>query len=246
MSNTSGMQPSARRRTVPAAFLMAMTLAGTALAGALDDGVAAYDRGDYATALQLLQPLANARNVAAQYNLGHMYALGEGVQQDYAEAAKWFRKAADQGEASAQLNLGVMYSKGQGVPQDYGEAGRWFRRAADQREAKAQFNLGLMYDKGQGVPQDYTEAGKWYREAAEQGDARAEFNLGVMYTEGQGMPPDYVEAYKWLNLAAFRFPASEAGNRERAIKRRDSVASKMTPQQIAEAQKLAREWKPTR
>ena len=58
----------------------------------------------------------------AQYNLGIMYAKGQGVPQDYAEAVKWYRLAADQGIPTAQNNLGFMYAKGEGVPQDYSEA----------------------------------------------------------------------------------------------------------------------------
>ena len=94
---------------------------------------------------------------------------------------------------------------------------------------------------GQGVPQDYAAAVKWNRLAAEQGDAEAQHNLGVSYHRGEGVPQDYVQAHMWFNLAASRAPASE---RDEAIKMRNVAASNMTPAQIAEAQKLAREWKP--
>ena len=97
---------------------------------------------------------------------------------------------------------------------------------------------------GQGVPQSYAEAMKWYRLAAEQGHAWAQFRLGMMYREGRGAPPDFVQAYMWLNLAASQFPTSQTDNRDSAIKNRDRAASKLTPAQIAEAQMLAREWKP--
>ena len=129
-------------------------------------------------------------------------------------------------------------------PQDHAEALKWFRLAAEQGDAGAQYNLGVSYDQSQGVPQDYAEALKWYRLSAEQGNADATHNLGGMYAEGNGVPQDYVQAHMWFNLAASRAPASEAGVRDMAIKGRDIVASKMTPEQIAEAQKLAREWKP--
>jgi TPR repeat protein len=103
-----------------------------------------------------------------------------------------------------------------------------------------------MYYTGEGVPQDYAEAIKWYRKAAEQGDARAQFNLGNMFRTGKGVPQDYVEAHRWLNLAAANYPASEKEKRDRAASNRDNVAAKMTPAQIAKAQKLAREWKPVK
>jgi TPR repeat protein len=101
-----------------------------------------------------------------------------------------------------------------------------------------------MYDNGQGVLQDYVEAARWYRRAAEQGVATAQANLADMYAFGRGVPQDYVLAHMWFNLAASRYPASEIDARKKAIHNRDLVASKMTPAQIAEAQRLAREWKP--
>ena len=141
-------------KRILAAVILALMLTGGAAAGPLEDAVAAYKRGDYATALRLWRPLAEQGNAQAQYNIGIMYESGKGVPQDYAEAVKWFRLAAEQGDADAQYNLGVMYGKGQGVPQDYAEAVKWFRLAADQGDADAQYNLGVMYGKGQGVPQD--------------------------------------------------------------------------------------------
>ena len=107
--------------------------------------------------------------------------------------------------------------------------------------AKAQVNLGLMYRNGQGVPQDYAEAVQWYRKAAEQGDATAQLSLGLMYGMGQGVPRDLTQAHMWLNLAASRFPLGV--KRDVSVKSRDDVAKVMTPAQIAEAEKLAREWR---
>jgi uncharacterized protein len=143
--------------------------------------------------------------------------------------------------ARAQFNLGVMYTKGEGVPPDPTEALKWYRLAAAQGVARAQFNLGVMYTKGEGAPQDFTEALKWYRLAAAQGDADAQFNLGVMYSYGHGIPQDYVQAHKWFNLAATN--STTAPDRDKAVEARDALATLMTPAQIAEAQKLAREWK---
>ena len=112
---------------------------------------------------------------------------------------------------------------------------------AEQGNADAQYSLGLAYHEGEGVPQDHAEAVKWYRLAADQGEAKAQANLGLMYAIGEGVPQDYVLAHKWINLAASRLTGEE---REKRVKARDSVAEKMTPEQIAEAQRLAREWKP--
>ena len=121
---------------------------------------------------------------------------------------------------------------------DVATAVKHMQVAAKQGDAAAQFNLGLSYYNGEGVPQDYVEAVKWYRMAAEQGTVGAQSNLGVAYFYGQGVPQDYVLAHMWLNLAATHGNSSDAENR-------DTVAKKMTRDQIAEAQRMAREWKPT-
>jgi TPR repeat protein len=162
---------------------------------------------------------------------------------DFETAYRLMKPLAEQGDAFAQYNLALFYSKGQGVPQDYAEATKWYRKAAEQGDADAQYNLALYYSKGQGVPQDYAEAAKWYRRAAEQGNTMAQLNLGFMYGTGQGVPQDYVMAHMWYNLAASRFSVLEKEARENAVKNMDIAASMMTPAQIAEAQRLAREWK---
>jgi uncharacterized protein len=189
--------------------------------------------------------LAEQGNADAQNELGLKYENGRGVQQDFGEAVRWYRKAADQGLAMAESNIGTMYIYGRGVPRDYDEAMKWYRKAADQNLPLAQFNIGTMYLNGNGVRQDYAEAMKWYRRAADQGLADAHYNLGTMYRDGLGVHQDYVQAHKWYSLAAASVPASETENRTRAVKNRDRIAAKMTTAQIAEAEKLAREWKPT-
>ena len=90
--------------------------------------------------------------------------------------------------------------------------------------------------------QDYAEAVKWYRKAADQGFDRGVGALGAKYALGQGVPQDYVEAHKWFNLAASRFPPGQI--RDKAAELRDDLAKQMTSEQIAEAQRLAREWRP--
>jgi TPR repeat protein len=116
------------------------------------------------------------------------------------------------------------------------------REQGERGDINAQFALGFMYQDGRvkGVPQDYAEAAKWYRLAADQGYYAAMHELGFLYFEGKGVPQDYVTAYMWLNLAAARSPAGET----KAAGDRDLVASRMTRAQIAEGQKLARQWVP--
>ena len=122
---------------------------------------------------------------------------------------------------------------------DFQTAYRLWLPLAEQGDAYAQLSLGFMYANGRGVPQDYNEAFMWYRRAAEQGLANAQFALGSMYAEGQGVPQDYVLAHMWFNLAGSN------GDKD-AVKARNLVEKLMTPSQIAEAQRLARNWKPTK
>jgi TPR repeat protein len=160
----------------------------------------------------------------------------------YASAPQ--RPLAEQGYPAAQNSLGIKYRDGQGVAQDFIESVKWFRLAANQGYDDAQFNLALMYDEGRGVAKDRAQAVKWFRLAADQGLPDAQNNLGVRYDNGVGVARDYVQAYKWFDLAASGFPASDRENRDRAVRNRGIVAAKMTPAQIAEAQRLSHEWKP--
>ena len=132
-----------------------------AAAGPLEDGIAAYNRGDVKTALKLWQPLADAGNADAQVNIGVLHANGEGVPQSYPEALGWYRKAADQGDVYALNNLGLMYMRGQGVAASDRMAVTLYRQAADRNFAPAQFNLATMYAQGRGADLDKAEAYKW-------------------------------------------------------------------------------------
>ena len=114
---------------------------------------------------------------------------------------------------------------------------------AEQGDADAQFELGQMYDEGQDVPQDYKQALRWYRRAAEQEDADAQYNLGVMYAKGQGGPRDYVQAHMWLTLAAAAAEGEETPREPRVKHMVEHMAEHLTPAQLADAQRLAREWK---
>jgi len=142
--------------------VLILMMSATVWAGDFEDGMAAYDKGDYESALSL------------------------------------FHTAAAKGSTDAQIMLGVMYENGRGVPQSDAEALRWLRLAAEQNDALAQYMLGMMHKNGKGVPQDYAKAHMWWNLASAQGNI---------------LPRDL----------------------------RDQLAKEMTPEQIAEAQKLARE-----
>jgi len=183
----------------------------------------------------------------AQVTLGVTYLEGDGVPRQYAEAARLFLAAATQNTEWAKSNisvhmaqwlLGDLYRSGKGVAVDYMEAAKWYRLAADSGVPDAQFATGRALFNGEGVPPDYSEGVKYYRLAAEQGNWQAQGALGAVYFSGAvGVPQDYVQAHLWLNLAAVH------GNKE-ILYLRNAVAHTMSPTQLAEAQKPAREWKP--
>ena len=117
------------------------------------------------------------------------------------------------------------------------EAVKWYRKAAEQDLALAQYNLAVCYDRGDGVAEDHVEAVKWYRKAAEHNDAEAQYNLGICYERGDGVAEDWVEAYKWLLLAARQ--GVEAPKEHMTL-----LENKLlSPEQIAQGQKRAREFK---
>jgi uncharacterized protein len=153
----------------PTSFALAVALLVLSSLPAVADceaGFEALEKAQYERAFRYLVPCAEGGDPIAQFNLGLMYDLGDGVPQDDAEAARWYRRAAEQGVVEAQNNVGHMYASGKGVLQDDVEALRWYRMAADQGHAKAQHNVGVMYFYGKGVPQDYISAYVWSNLAA--------------------------------------------------------------------------------
>ena len=155
---------------------------------------------------------AEQGDAVGQYNLGVMYAKGQGVVQDYVQAVQWYRKAADQGYALGQNNLGLAYANGQGVALDYSQAVYWVRKAADQGDAGGQYNLGSMYANGLGVALDYTQAVQWFRKAANQGNASAQYDLGLAYANGLGVAQNYAQAVYWYRKAADQGDAQARNN----------------------------------
>ena len=134
------------------------------------------EAGDPAETAALCCRAAEQGDAAAQFELGVMYQLGQGVQQDHLEAWKRFRKAAEQGDADALLRFGFRYELGTGLEQDYAEAARWYQMAADKGSAGAQFRLGIKYRLGQGLSQNYISAHAWLNLAASQGHREARTN----------------------------------------------------------------------
>jgi S1-C subfamily serine protease len=176
---------------------------------------------------------AEQGNAAAQAAVGVSYLLGIGLNPNPDEAARWLRKAAEQDEAAAQYLLGNCYTSGHGVVSNLVEAVKWYRKAANQGVPAAQCALGRYYNS----VKDTTEGVRWFRRAAEQGCADAQPFVGLAYGVGIGVSQNLVEGYKWFSIASIN-------GKEEATELMRGIAGMMTPEQISEAQDLARRFKP--
>lgn len=196
-------------------------------------------RNGNAKDIQRVNELANSGDTRAQMLLGVMYLIGEGVTKDSSVAIQWlqlcdFGAAPDSGAA---FLLGDIYQEGNGVPKDMKTAIFWYRRAAELGDIHSLSWLGQIYMFGDGVPKDAGAGLIYLQRGAIQGDRDSMSLLGLLYESGDGTPKDLVTAYMWFNLGAAR-------GSESAKQSRDSVEKRMTLDQVAEAQKLSREWKP--
>lgn len=191
---------------------------------------------DLSQAVRWFELAASNGSAVAQRKLGLMFAQGSGVSQDYSLAIQWLRSAADQGDILGQYNLGYAYSNGFGVPQDENEAIKWWTLAAEQGHDQAQHDIAWHYVAGEVLEKNYAAAHVWYRLAAAQGLLASQNNLGEMYLNGQGVPVDLIKAYMWFSLA------SRDGDQD-ALDSLADLETKMTAEQILEAQKMADDWR---
>jgi TPR repeat protein len=232
-----------------AALLMLVSIPGAAYAGPLEDADEAVRNGDYATAIPIYRSLAEKGDVGAQMRLGFFYESGAaGLKRDWVESAKWYSKAVDAGDESAVFVLSFLgrywrHREGASAPPIIYNL---VEKVAKSGFAVAQFSLGVMnypigdpsFDAAKGNP---AQALVWYRRAAEQGDIGAQVALGLAYAQGIGVVQDYIVADKWFNIAASR--AKSADELADIASHHNRLARAMTSTQIAEAQKLEREWR---
>ncbi|MEA1675795.1 tetratricopeptide repeat protein [Nitrospirillum sp. BR 11163] len=214
--------------------LCAVAAGGMALANT-QKGVGAFERKDYPAALADLTPAADKGDAEAQTYLGWMYEKGLGVPVDYARAQAWYTKAANKGHAHALNNLGSLYYLGNGVPKDAPKGISLFRKAAKKGDAQAQMNLAMIYYLGHDAPKDDAEAAHWARAAARQGNPHAQILLARLYDTGAGLPRNPVLAYTLTMLS---------GNNPDAQALRTRLDGELTTAQKAEAQTLAKTWRP--
>jgi hypothetical protein len=181
--------------------LSLVALGGSEARAGFDEGLDAYNHGDFAAALREWLPLAGDGHAQAQFNVGVIYARGEGVALDYGEAMVWIRRSAEQGLPAAAVQLGLMYRDGLGVGRDAGEAARWFRGPAGEGDANAQHLLGMVL-ANQGAAASREEGWSWIRRAADAGHAGAQFTIAMGHDTGGSLSEDRAAAAGWYLLAA--------------------------------------------
>lgn len=199
-------------------------LAGLILAGE-------FGEPDHIEAEILYRRAAAQEHVRAQLALGYMISYE-------VESAHWFRRAAENGSPEGQFSLGQMYVNGRGVLQDFARASGFFHQACEGGNARACYQLGEMYESGQGVLQDYSRAAELFRQTCESGSVGGCHRLGLLHRDGLGVDQDNLRAHALFNIDASYGHGTARTNR-------DTVARLMTPQQIAEAQALARQCSET-
>lgn len=146
-------------RIFGASALFALGLLVTpASASTVGAGMEAYRNGDFEAAADIWRRLADAGDPLAQFNLGILHDLGQGVPRDAATAAEWFRRSAEQGDPIAAYNLGLMLAEGRGVPADPEAAAEWFRFASDLGHTASMMSLSILHATGRGVPRNLGEA----------------------------------------------------------------------------------------
>jgi TPR repeat protein len=198
---------------------------------------------DYQQAEKWWRLAAKNGNNDAFWSLGALYYYGIGVSQDYREALSWFLKDLEDPLGYTSSFIGSIYERGSsGVAQNLSEAKRWYEIGAQKHSLESQARLGQLYIDGKGVPQDYKEGIKWVLPAAERGNSTAQYVMGRLYGAGLGISQDYVLAHMWFNLSASASTTSEEAST--SVKARNTIQKFLSPSQIAEAQRLAREWKP--
>ena len=133
-------------------------------------GLKAYDAGNFKTAMKEWLPLAQAGDAEAQFRVGRLYDVGEGVPPDGKSAVYWYEKAQVQGNLKATFNLALLYDLGKLVTQDYKRAFDLYSVAAAKGDIDSQVNLGMLYMGGRGVPRDFVKAYTWFFRAKAAGD----------------------------------------------------------------------------
>lgn len=185
------------------AILLVLPLACAMGTGLVDEARVQYDLGNYEDAFALYLQAAEAGDAKAIYNVGALYARGEGVEEDDLTALEWFKKAAEMDYPDALNTIGNAYSFGNyGLQIDYGASFSYYLRSAQLGNAKGMFTIGNMYDRGVGVAENKELAVQWYQKASMLGNGSATYNLASKYLNGEVVQEDPIFAGKLFERAA--------------------------------------------
>ena len=184
-----------------------------------------------------LRKAAQDGDARAVYELATKAADGPANQRDPKLALRLFERAAVAGLAPAQFRVGNMFEKGIGTQRDLSLARIWYQRAAERGNAKAMHNLAVLHAEGASGKPDYAMATEWFRRAAELGVRDSQYNLAVLLGRGLGAPTDLAQSFLWFSVAAGQ-------GDEDAGRKRDEVAQRLKPEDLAAAKGLAASWKP--
>ena len=233
-----------RLRLIVALFASAMAIAAqpTAPRADMSLGQSAFEQGDYEGAFKAWLASAERGHTEAQLNIGFLYRAGAGVAKDAVAAFMWFEKAALQGMPEAQVAVGGSYLQGVGVDKDDSQAAQWLRKAAVQGHPDGQVDLGMLYVQGRGVALDLAAAAQWFTKAAAQDDSNGQLHLGMLHAQGLEGSPDFVEALKWFAIVSRKGD----DHAQQARQFGSVIIERMAPDQIAIAQRRAKEWRRAR
>ena len=202
-------------------------------------------------ALQWIQKAADAGKTQAWYDLGFIYANTAGVKEDLPKAINYWRSGAEKGNADCQFSVGLVYQAGERIPgsvkADPAEYAKWYKLAAEQNHQEAIYHLAQLYLWGDGVKKDSVEAAKWFGKGAAAGNWDAQWSLGKCYRVGRGVTQDNIQAYAlWVAAIDGAENPEQIEEMSEHIKgmseQLDKLGKEMTPEQIAQAQELSKEW----
>ena len=185
-----------------------------------------------------LKQAATNGDPIALYELAVRTLDGRGVARDPRAAVTLFEKAGDKNLAPAQYRAGNAYEKGLGVPRDVEAARRWYQRAAENGNTRAMHNLAVLMAEGASGKPDYAAALNWFLKASEHGVRDSQFNLAVLFARGLGTQQDLVRSYQWFAVAA-------AQGDDEAGRKRDEVAARLQPADLARAKTVVERWRVT-
>jgi TPR repeat protein len=213
---------------------------------ALNDGLIAYETGEFSVAFRILDTLAEKEISLAQLFVGRMYSDGYGVPQNCERALYWLKRGANGGNAEAALELGSLNENGRCGAQSELEALAWYQLAAENGSTQAANAVGEIYLGRGDVAPDFKKAVSWFLRGVRDDDAKAYCHLGSLYARGDGVKRDLVEAYKWYDIcAAISLPSLYGGPTQTAVATH-RLREELLPALVSEAHKRALEFMASR